>query len=324
MINKRVIKRICDDFARWAHDNLHHVDANAGVFARQLVTATISELFKHEFEETKWANGQLVPFDTGLSDGATEYSYNELVHTGEAKIVADNATDIPLAELQGVNNVRPVKTIACGFSYSTQEIRSAMLNGMFNIVAEKSEAAREAHDFALNRFIRDGVPSKGLDGFTNAPGIAVQIAASGDWAGAATAATIVNEFSAAANSIMSASGGVETPNTAVFPLAEYLRISTLQNSAASDITVLQYLRQAFPMITDWVWEPGLSAADSAGTGPACMIYNKNPRKSRVVMPMSLQALPPEARGLIFKVALESRFGGVMAPKPGSILRLEGI
>ena len=49
-MRKRIYKKICDDFAQWAS---YHVDANAAVFARNLVTATINELFRHEFEETK-------------------------------------------------------------------------------------------------------------------------------------------------------------------------------------------------------------------------------------------------------------------------------
>ena len=38
--------------------------------------------------------------------------------------------------------------------------------------------------------------------------------------------------------------GIEMPNAAYFDVATFTRISTLQNSAASDITVLQYLQRA--------------------------------------------------------------------------------
>lgn len=325
----RQYKRICDDFARWASYTLNNdsqmrrLDVNPAVFARQLVTATLSELFRHEFEETKWSNGLLVPIDRSLSDGATEYSYLELQHTGLAEIVSDNATDLPRSEIQGQNNVMPIKTVGCSFSYSTQEVRSAALQGMFNIPAEKSLAARTSHDFAINNFIRDGVPASGLDGFTNAPGITVQTAAVGSWTPASTPADIVSDFTTAANTIIIASGGVEVPDHAVFPLDQFTTISTLQNSTASDITVLDFLKKAFPMITTWEWEPGLATASAAG-GPAAMIYKKDMSKARAVMPMMLQALAPEQRGLTFIVNLESRFGGVMAPKPGSMLRLEGI
>jgi hypothetical protein len=77
------------------------------------------------------------------------------------------------------------------------------------------------------------------------------------------------------------------------------------------------------MITMWDWEPGLATASAAG-GPAAMIFKKDARKQRVVQPMTLNAMAPEQKGLTFTVTLESRFGGVMTPKPRSIERLEGI
>jgi hypothetical protein len=42
------------------------------------------------------------------------------------------------------------------------------------------------------------------------------------------------------------------------------------------------------------------------------------------MPMVLRPMAPEQHGLTFKVVLESRFGGVMTPRPLSALRLDGV
>lgn len=319
MLNKGQLKRLLDCVQQLPQ---FKIDIDAGIFARQLVSVTLNELFRHEFAEPKWATGELLPIDGSLSAGATEYSYNEILHTGLAKIVADNATDIPRSEIQGKNNVHPVKTVACAFEYTTQEVRTAMENGMFQIPAEKAQAARTAHDYALHNFIRDGVPTHNLAGITNAPGIIVLTATTGSWA-SASAVQIVDDFTTGANLIMSLSDGLEVPDSVVFPLPQFLRLSTLQNSAASDITVLEYLMKAFPMITTWTWEAGMDTVGSGST-PAALIYKKDPSKVRAVQPMTLQALAPESDGLTFKVTLESRFGGVMAPKPRSIERLEGI
>ena len=312
--------KIVDKFQRWVAE---HEDEQTGVFARQLVTETLSELFRHEFQETKWANGEHIPIDGNLSDGATEYSYNELIHTGRAKVIADDATDIPKADVKGKQTVAPVKTVACCFEYSTQEVRTARMQGMFDMPTEKSLAAREAHDFALNDFIRDGVPEAGLLGAVNHPNIIVQTAANGDWDSTATAAEIISDFTTAANTIISQSNGVEVPNTALFPIDQYTRISTLDKSADSDTTVLNYLRMAFPWITTWDWDADLATSSGAG-GPAVLIYKKDPTRMRAVQPMTLSPTPPEQRGLVFKVALESRFGGVMAPKPRAMTRVENV
>lgn len=312
-------KKIIDSIP---HLQMFRADEQTGLFARQLVTETMAEIFRTEFPEARWANGELIPFDNSVSDGALEYSFNELTSVGRAKIVSDRATDIPEVETKGEQTTRAVKTVACKFSYSTQELRSAQLQGSFGIAEEKALSAREGHDFGLNDLVREGAPGQGLYGATNHPGIIVGTAITGTWA-TATAAQIVADFSAAANAIINESNGVETPNQAIFPVASYTRISTLKNSDSSDITVLQYLQQAFPWITNWTWDANMSTVGAGGT-PAIVINKKDPTRMRVVQPMTLVPLPPQEKGLVFEVILESRFGGVMAPKPRATYRLEGI
>jgi hypothetical protein len=304
-------------------------DANDAVFARHLVLATLQELFRREYTETKWATGELLPISQSVNEGAREYSYFELGQAGFAEIVADNATDIPNSTISGDLTLHKVHTVACSFVYSTQDIRQARLQGLFDIAAEKAAACREGHDQRINQLIRDGNAAAGLEGFTNHSGIIVQNTVSGvSWL-TATAAQIVNDFSTAAAFIRSNSNGVEDPNIAVFPVDIFTRISTLQNSIASDITVLEFLQRSWPQIRQWVWEDGMKEAGAptapGGPGtPAVMIYNKNPMKARAVMPMTLRPLAVEPHGLVFKVVMESRFGGVMTPRPLSALRLDGV
>jgi len=297
-------------------------DANEAYFARQLVLETLKELFREEYTATKWASGELLPISTSLDDGAREYSYLQLGQVGRAAIVADNATDIPSSTLTGAQTLHSIKTVACSFDYSTQEVRQARMQGTFDLPSEKAAACREGHDQTINDLIRVGNASAGLEGFTNHSGIIVQNAVTGSWLGA-TAAQIVADFTTAASFIRSNSNGVENPTTAVFPVDIFTRISTLQNSVASDITVLDYLKKAWPDITQWVWDDGMKTA-GAGATPAVMIYDKDAMKSRAVMPMTLRPMAPEQEGLVFKVVMESRFGGVMTPRPLSILRLDGV
>lgn len=296
-------------------------DANDAIYARHLVQETLSKLFVQEYPRTKWASGELINIDTSVDDGAREFSYFETGQAGEASIVADNATDIPTATITGDLTVHKVHTVATSFYYSTQDVRQSRLQKMFDITTQKADSARETHDRKINNLIRSGEGSAGLEGFTNHSGIIVQSAATGGWL-TATATQIVSDFSTAASFIMNNSGGVEEPNMAVMPLDIYTRLSTLQNSVASDITVLEYLQKAWPEIT-FTWEEGMRTAGAGGT-PAVMIYDKNPAKAQAVMPMVLRPMAPEQHGLVFKVVLESRFGGVMTPRPLSALRLDGV
>lgn len=313
------MRRICDMVPSM---DLFRADVSTGVLAKQLVTVTMMELFRHEFPATKWMNGGLINHGTNVDEGASEYAYLESLGVGEAEIVAPNASDLPLVDVQGRNNLREIQTVAEAITYSTQDLRAARLQGVFDIAQEKAANAREAMDRKLERLIRVGSEKHGLFGVTNHPGIVVQNAATGLWQ-AATAAQIVSDFTAAAKSIMDDTDAVEVPNTALFDVATWTRIKTLQNSLASDITVLQFLQSAFPEITRWDWEPGLKDAGAAG-GPVVLVYDNNPRKQRAVFPMMMQALPPERKGLSFEIAFESRFGGVMMPRPRAMLRLDGV
>ncbi len=299
-----------------------HGDKESGIFASQLVLATFNELFRHEFRATKWMNGGLIQLNTSINEGATSYSWVESIRNGRAGIVADNATDIPAAELTGENNVRGIKTVADYVTYSTQEVRSARFQNLFDMAAEKAAAAREAMDLELNDLIRSGSPVHGLDGVVDQPGIIIQNAITGNWQ-TATAAQIVEDVRTAINTIINESDGVEVPNVVLFDVASFTRIATLQNSTASDITVLQFLRQAFPMVSRWDWEPGLKDVSATG-GPSMLVYNTDPRKMRAVFPMMMRALPPQQEGLVFKLTFETRFGGVMTQRPRSVLRLDGV
>lgn len=316
----RELKMVVDSIAYLPQ---YRADVETGRLAQQLVTATLRELFRHDFPEKKWMNAGLITISTNVDEGAKEFSYVESVRSGEAGIVADNATDVPAVDVEGRNNLRGIKTVADYITYSTQDLRSARFQGLFDIAQEKAVAAREAMDLKLNNLIRTGDEANGLRGITNAPGIVVQNAITGGWQ-TATADQIRADFTSAAKSIMDDTDAVEVPNTALFDVASWTRITTLQNSTASDITLLDWLKRAFPQITRWDWEHGLKTADAAGTGPSCLIYRNDPTRVRAVFPMMMRALPPERAGLAFKLTFETRFGGVITPKPLAILRLDGI
>jgi len=311
---------ICDSVR---HLPMFRADVSTGVFAEQLVRYTLQEVFRFEYAETKFASGQLLAIDTGVAEGAKEYSYLELDHTGLAEIVADNATDLPYADVSGRNNIRQIKTLATAVTYSTQDVRSAQLQGRFDIATEKARSAREAMDRKIDDLMRTGDAVAALQGFTNLPGINVLPAPTGTWA-TATSAQIVNDFNFAANASLIETDGVESPNTAIFPVQQWTRISTLPfDPAGGTTTVLEYLQKAHPQINLWTWEFGLDSVSLTG-GPSVMVYNRDRAKVRGIVPMLMRALPVEQHALNFKLAFETRYGGIIAPRPRSIVRLDGV
>jgi hypothetical protein len=309
----RFANRYADDAAKV----IARGDDSLSVYARNLVLSTLTELFRWEYPATKWASGELISIGPyGVDDGAREYGWLELGHVGNAGIVADNARDLPTADLEGAYNTARVHTIATSIEYSTQDVRASRLQGMFDIASEKVAAAREAYDRYVNGLIVNGDATKGLKGVLTVGGLSIA-ATTGAWATSATPVQIVNDFTLAVQEGFTSTDTVEEPNTAVFPSAVWTRLSTLQNSIASDITVLEYLKRAFPHITHWTFDPSLPATTA-------VIYNRDKSRIRVVMPLILKPLPVESRGLNFSIPFESRYGGVMAPRPRARLLLTGI
>ncbi len=302
-------------------------DQETGMFAEHLVISTQRTLYEHSFPERKWVNGGLVSKSTSDDPGAMFTSYVESINSGEAQIVADNATDIPLAELTGRNNIQGVKTVGIGVQYSTQELRTARFQGLFDLASRKSFAAREANDLALNNLIRTGSAASGLEGITNHSGIIVVPSASGAWTTATAAVDIRADFSTMINTIINSSDGVEVPNTVVMPIEVEGVLRDILNTptGGSDKSVFTYLRENYPMITRWETEFGMKTASAAGAR-AILVYNDNRLKVESIFPMMMSALPPtqSPSGLVVNLNFETRFGGIRMPRPRSVLRMDGV
>lgn len=301
-------------------------DAQAGLYAQHLVIQTLAEVFRHEFEEFKFVNDGLIPWDFSSNDGALSIGWYDLTRTqglGDG-IVSDDAEDVPSVEIAGSLNVNKVVTVAKAFKYSRQDVRTAAMQGLFGLVAEKSMACREAHDQDLNQLIRNGSNDGSIPGLYRHPGIAVVPATTGNWA-TASAANIEADFAAAISQMMTNNKGLHQPNTALFPIAIWHRVRTLRSSTATDISVLQYLQDKFPEITRWDFEDGLLGQADTGstTANSVFLYRNDPSVLRAIMPMRLSPLPPQEKGMCVKVIMESRYAGIVVPKPMALCRIDG-
>lgn len=298
-------------------------DASPSLYAATMVRQTIAEFFKHEYPELNWINGGLVNIDTSLHPGTQAFEWQEMGIVGEADFIADEATDIPRADVFGQTNLGRARTIGTHFRYNRQEIATAQLLGNgINLVSEKSAAARLLMDERLNRTIALGRSELGFSGVVNAPGIAVDAAITGNWA-TATRDQIVADFTAAWTAILVGSNGVLNVDTVVMPIVTFTRLSTMQNSTASDITVLDYLKKVAPQIKRWEWDPMMSTASPAG-GRAMLFYKNDKSVVRALLPKAVEFLPEQITALSFKVIGWCRYAGVIAPQPMAMVLLTGI
>ena len=300
-------------------------DSSEGVWAQEMARQTIQRVWEHRYPQRKWINGGLCPINREVSAGALQYNYLELEKIGEAELVATNATDIPHAEVAGQNTTKEIFTPALMVTYSTQDLRTSQETSSFDIVSQKVSALRAGWDLKMNRLIRTGQADNGLEGVTNHSNIVVQNAVTGTWPGA-TPDQIIADVTTAINSIDQATDGVEQPNTVVLPNAQYNLLATTRVGVGLDGStgsILDFLKGAFPEIQRWEKDHGMDVVGAAG-GPAMLVYTNSIDNLSAVFPLMLSPLPPQDDGLSVKLIFESRYGGIMMPRPRSVLRLDGI
>lgn len=296
-------------------------DSGSSIFARVLVQQTLGELFRHEYPEMKWLEGGLISIDESLHPGTPEFGYDEIALVGEAKIINPDADDVPNAEIVGERTVHKVVHPAVGFQWSRQELRTAQLQGTFGLVQEKARSAREAWSRLINRLIPFGNAT--LVGLLRGPGIMVRVAANGPWTAASDPLDVIADFSAAVTDQMTTTDGVETPDTVVMPLNTMRILETLPFSTLDGTPVMDVIQRMHPFIRRWDWAVEMDTASFAG-GPAIAIYRNDPMRVRAVMPMRMTPVPEQEVGLRIKVGIESRYGGVIHPRPRSVLLLQGV
>ena len=299
-----------------------------GYYCENLVNQTLAEIYKAEFPSLNWANGSLLGFKEGVSPGAFSYDYVSSTSVGRAKFVPPNATDISRADTSIDRTQRSIHTLAHSFSFTTQDLRAAAdaakLGMPYDLPSLLAESCRQGHDEELNDAIAFGVESLGLYGVTNHPGITVSTATTGDWLNPATTADqIYEDVVAAWTQQKQLTRGVERPDTFVVSSAIMGRLMTtfINNANGSNITLLMAMEMNMGVK---VKEEETMALASASGSEALLMMNSAPTKAFVVMPLYLAPLEPEKQNLNIKTVMESRYGGVSAPKPLSILRLDGI
>lgn len=322
------MQKRCDAIAGMVRDAWRH-DDDLGIFAYQLTIQTLSRVWVHEHSAIKWMNGGLVNKDTSVDAGAVHGSYTEINRIGRAKIVEPGATDIPLATISGRNNQFDFKTVKIGIEYTRQDVRTAQMQARqgrmnFDIVAQKVAAAREGHDRTLNNFLRSGVPGTRLYGMTSAPGIFKSSAVNGDWANDATTATqILDDFRAAYETMIDATDEIETPTMCVVPIDVYQALMHKRtNPGFNSDSVMDTLNALYPGLR-WESEPGMRTAGESGS-KGLLLYRNEQSRLMAQFPLIMSPEPPRVDGGVTRLSWETRFGGIVVPRPRSVFLLSGV
>ena len=268
---------------------------------------------------------ELIPVDSTTAPGARTVTYEQYDSTGIAKIISNYADDLPTADVKGKEFHSTIKAIGNSYVYSKDDIRAAQFAGK-PLNQRKANAAVEAHRQLMNKLAFFGDAEYGIQGLltnANIPNAPVV-------AGAATTLTwvtktpdeILKDLNSAVSDMLDLTKGVEVPNTIVMPIAQYNHIATTARSANSDTTILEFFKGNNPNI-EVMWATELKGAFTGGTD-GFIVYNRNPDKLFLEVPLMTEMSPAQEKGLAYSVSVESKFGGCIVPYPLSLSFRRGI
>ena len=289
----------------------------AGLFLERQLEYIRPQVFEVTYADIKYPT--LLPVTSEAGPGAQTYTYRIMDSTGEFKLIADAADDLPRADISQVEKSINIRSFGGSFGYTVQELRAAQ---MANIALEQRRAAavRRAYEEKVEKVAMFGESTVGLAGFFN--NATVDVVAANKWFDTATAQEMLELLNYGVSAIINASQMKEQPDTILLAYEDYNKISTTRNSDSSDVTVLEYFLRTNPYIRNVEPINQLDAGNSELNTNRMVVYKRDPEKVQLHIPQPLELFPPQQRGLEFIVPAHARVGGVALYYPKSVIYVQ--
>lgn len=290
-------------------------------FARELETI-LERSLEVEYADIKYSN--LIPVSSEVNPGADSFTVKIFDKQGSMKVISDKAKDLPRADILRKEITYPVRSIGGSFAYTVQETRAASMVPGMNLEQRRANAVRRAYEETVQAIAYYGDTPSGMKGFFNNDQIDKIVP--DKWFDLTTITTdeMLQLLNEAPTRILTNSNGKESPNTMCVPYNVYRIISTTARSSTSDTTVMEFFLRTNPLITAIEPINELEATKSSGalSKDRIMVYDRNPDKLQLHIPVSLEFMPPVREDLEFSVAAHARIGGLALYYPKSAMVLE--
>jgi hypothetical protein len=291
----------------------------AGLFLERQLEYIRPQVFEVAYADIKYPT--ILPVTSEAGPGAQTFTYRVMDATGEFKLIADAADDLPRADISQVEKSINIRSFGGSFGYTVQELRAAQ---MANIALEqrRASAVRRAYEEKVEEVAMFGESSVGLQGFFN--NATVDVVAADKWFtdSGTTAQEMLDLLNYGVTAIINGSNMKEQPDTILMAWEDYNTISTRRNSDSSDVTVMEYFLRTNPYIRNIEPINQLDADKSTLSKNRMVFYKRDPQKVQLHIPQPLELFPPQQRGLEFIVPAHARVGGVALYYPKSVLYLQ--
>jgi len=293
----------------------------AGLFLERQLEFIRPQVFETVYADIKYST--ILPVTSEAGPGAQTFTFRIMDSTGEFKLIADAADDLPRADVSQVEKSINIRSFGGSFGYTVQELRAAQ---MANIALEqrRAQAVRRAYEEKVEAVAMFGEPSVGLAGFFN--NATVDVVTANKWFTGTTASGTAQDMLELLNygvtAIINASKMKEQPDTILMAYEDYNVVSTTRNSDSSDVTVLEYFLRTNPYIRNVEPINQLDEGNSVLTTNRMVVYKRDPEKVQLHIPQPLELFPPQQRGLEFIVPAHARVGGVALYFPKSAIYVQ--
>lgn len=289
----------------------------AGLFLERQLEFIRPQVFEVQYADIKYPT--VLPVTSEAGPGAQTFTYRIMDATGEFKLIADAADDLPRADISQTEKSINIRSFGGSFGYTVQELRAAQ---MANIALEQRRAAavRRAYEEKVEDLAFFGESTVGLSGFFN--NSTVDVVAADKWFDTATAQEMLELLNYGVTAIINASKMKEQPDTILMAWEDYNKVSTTRNSDSSDVTVLEYFLRTNPFIRNVEPINQLDAGNSVLNTNRMVVYKRDPEKVQLHVPQPLELFPPQQRGLEFIVPAHARVGGVALYYPKSVIYVQ--
>jgi hypothetical protein len=292
---------------------------DAGLFLDRQLEYIRPQVFEVQYADIKYPT--VLPVTAEAGPGAQTFTYRIMDSTGEFRLIADAADDLPRADISQTEKSINIRSFGGSFGYTVQELRAAQ---MANIALEQRRAAavRRAYEEKVEEVAFFGESAVGLSGFFN--NSTVDVVAADKWFTTAgtTAQEMLELLNYGVTAIINGSKMKEQPDTILLSYADYNKISTTRNSDSSDVTVLEYFLRTNPYIRNVEPINQLEADNSVLNTDRMVVYKRDPEKVQLHIPQPLELFPPQQRGLEFIVPAHARVGGVALYYPKSVIYVQ--
>ena len=268
----------------------------------------------------------LIPISTEGGQGATQITWQSFTGVGFAKIIADYAKDFPRVDLYAEEHTVNIKDVGDSYGYSLREIRASQFAGK-QLDVRKAALARRAVEQEIDSIGWNGNEQYNIQGLINYPGITEYVVPDGaglasEWT-TKTPDEIVADLCGITHAVVSITNGIESPDTMIMPLDQYLYIKCTRMTDGNDVTVFEFFMKnnGFIQMVDWVNE--LKGAGTAGSD-RFMVYPRDEDHLTFEIPSPYEQFAPQQKGLEFEIMTMEATAGVIVYYTLSLAYGDGI